>query len=170
MARISKIIALVALITLPLSVSFTLTALGEESVKDRGRTVWFAAGFESATVPDVEGHTIYFIKGKGISFSEKWGPALTTVSGISDVVKGAGTVQGYVHSTYPDGSTTTLKYKGEQMAVGPGITGGVGGEVTYTYVKGTGKFAGIKGGGTSKFSILGPGQWYDEFESQYTLP
>ena len=165
-----RIIALSALILLAFSVSVTPTALSEEKGKVTGREVWFATDFQSANVPDVEGHTIYLYKFKGIFFSEKWGNGLATMSCTSDLIKGVGPLEGYTQWTYSDGSTTVIKWKGEQKGAGAGVTGGAGGESTWSYVKGTGKFAGIKGGGTSKFWILGPGQVYTDMEGQYTLP
>ena len=166
----SKIIGLIALICLALSVSATPNALSEEKGKWASRVVWFAPGFESASVPDVEGHTIYLIKAKGISFGEKWGPALAIMSGAGDFTKGVGPHEVYAHLTFPDGSTITTKAKGVQTGAGTGITGGGGGEGTWTFVKGTGKFEGIKGGGTYKYSVVGPGQWYVDNEGEYTLP
>ena len=37
-------------------------------------------------------------------------------------------------------------------------------------LKGTGKFEGIKGDGTYKYWVVGPGQWYSDGEGEYTLP
>ena len=166
----SKIIGLIALICLALSVSASPTAVGAEKGKIAGRIVRFAPGFESASVPDVEGHTIYLLKMKGIFFSDKWGTASVILRGTADLIKGAGTLEGYDQYTFPDGSTITSRWKGTQKGAGAGITGGAGGEATWTYVKGTGKFAGIKGEGTSKFWIVAPGQTYTDFEGEYTLP
>jgi len=165
-----KMIGFIALVTLALSVSVSPTAVGAEKGKITGRIVNFAAGFESASVPDVEGHTIYLLKMKVIFFSDKWGTASGILTGTADLIKGAGSLEGYDYYTFPDGSTITSRWKAKQKGAGAGITGGAGGEGTWTYVKGTGKFAGIKGEGTVKFWIVAPGQTYSDFEGEYTLP
>ena len=95
---------------------------------------------------------------------------MLVLSGTGDYTKGIGPAEGYSFYTYPDGSTITTKWKSEAKTVGRGITGGGGGESTWTYIKGTGKFEGIQGGGTSKYWVLGPGQWYSDGEGEYTLP
>jgi len=165
-----RIFAFIALITLAFGLALVGNAMAGERGKVVLRDVYFATGFPSAKVPDTEGHAIYLIEAKGMSFSEKWGPCLLVQSGIGDYTKGLGPAEGYTHRTYPDGSTITTKYKGEAKTVGRGITGGGGGEVTWTFIKGTGKFEGIQGGGTSKYWVLGPGQWYSDSEGEYTLP
>ena len=158
-----KAIGLIALISLALSVSARQTAVCEEKGKVVYRNVWYTTDVQSAEVPDVEGHTVHLAKAKGISFNEKWGHALATLSGTGDTTKGVGSYEGYMHYTFPDGSTITEKYKGETKP-----SGAV--EGTGTYVKGTGKFQGIKGEGTWKVWFLGPGQFYGDLEVEYTLP
>jgi len=165
-----RVMAFIALIAL----AFGIATVGDAQAGERGkvvsRDVLFATGFQSAKVPDVEGHVIYLLDAKGMSFNEKWGPCLLVLSGAGDYTKGLGPAEGYSHYTYPDGSTITTKWKAEAKTVGRGITGGGGGEATWTYIKGTGRFEGIKGGGTSKYWVLGPGQWYTDGEGEYTLP
>jgi hypothetical protein len=91
-------------------------------------------------------------------------------SETGDRTKGLGPSEGYNVTTYPDGSTITAKVKAEATSAGSGKSGSGEGEGTYTWVRGTGKFQGIQGGGTFKFRVLGPGQWYADFEGEYTLP
>jgi hypothetical protein len=125
-----KLAAFVVLITVAYSVVLVGHALAGESGKVLGREVYFATGFPSAKVPDTEGHAIYLIEAKGMSFSEKWGPCLLVLSGAADYTKGLGPTEGYTYLTYPDGSTITSKWKGEAKAVGRGTTGSGGGEGT----------------------------------------
>ena len=165
-----KIIALTALITLAFAVSVSPTALGVEKGKVKSRDVYFATNFRSAKVPHEEGHNMFLMEAKGMSFSEKWGAAVGVMTGTGDYTKGAGPCEGYVQWTYPDGSTLTIKYKAQQKGAGAGITGGAGGDGTFTYINGTGKFEGIKGGGTVEYSVLAPGQWYADGIGDYILP
>ena len=168
--RVRAFIAFVAFIALAVGVTALGDALAGEHGRVASRDVFFATGFPSAKVPDTEGHAIYLLEAKGMSFSEKWGPCLLVQAGTGDYTKGLGPCEGYTHYIYPDGSTRTIKWKGEARAVGPGITGGGVGAGTWTYIKGTGKFEGIQGGGTFEYRVLGPGQWYSDGEGDYTLP
>jgi len=167
--RAIRVMAFVALIVL-LGPAIVRDAVAGERGKVVFRDVFFATGFPSAKVPDVEGHAIYLIEAKGMSFNEKWGPCLFVQSVMGDYTKGLGPYEGYIHYTYPDDSTITTKVKGESKTVGRGITGGGSGGGTWTYIKGTGKFEGIQGGGTGQYWVLGPGQWYSDSEGEYTLP
>jgi hypothetical protein len=56
------------------------------------------------------------------------------------------------------------------MGAGRSISGSSSTEETWTYTKGTGKFEGFQGAGTFKAYILGPGQWYSDWEGECTLP
>jgi len=87
---------------------------------------------------------------------------LATLSGTSDVANGVGTSEVYIEYTFPDGSTIVAKQDGELK--------GAGGRGTWRFLKGTGKFEGITGGGTFTSAIVGPGQFYCEPEGDYSLP
>jgi hypothetical protein len=166
----SKIVGMMALIAFTMGIILVGDALAGERGKVVARDVFFATGFPSAKVPDQEGHAIYLLEAKGMSFNEKWGPCLLVQSGVGDYTKGVGPYEGYIHYTYPDGATITIKFKGEAKRVGKGMTGSGEGGGTWTYIKGTGRFEGIQGGGTSRYWALGPGQWYSDGEGEYTLP
>ncbi|MGA2468978.1 MAG: hypothetical protein ABSH06_32165 [Thermodesulfobacteriota bacterium] len=166
----SKIVGMMALIAFAMGIFSVGDALAGERGKVAAREVLYATTVQTLKVPDVEGHTIHLIEAKGIGFSEKWGAYLIYLTYTLDVIKGEGTHQGYNHMTYPDGSTFTVKYEGKNMRGGRGLTGTAGGEGTWTLIKGTGKFEGIQGEGTYKSYSLGPGQWYNDTEGEYTLP
>ena len=159
----SKLITFIALITLAFAGALVADALAGEKGNVVVRDVFFSAGYTSAKVPDLEGHVMNLIEAKGMSFSEKWGSCLLTMSATQDYTKGVGPYQGYIHYTYPDASTITIKITGE----GKGSSRGEG---TWTYLKGSGRFEGIEGGGTREYTVLGPGQWYADAEGEYTLP
>jgi hypothetical protein len=161
------VITLSLALLLLLAVPFVQAA---ERGKWTGRGVMYATSYQSIPVGDVEGHIIFLLEAKGIGFGEPWGPCLIKDSETGDRTKGAGSTEGYAIWTYPDGSTITTKGKGVSRSTGPGKTGAGGGEGTWTFVSGTGKFQGIQGGGTSKFWHAGPGQAYADIEGEYTLP
>ena len=139
------------------------TVLSGEKGKVVSRNVWCVTDWQMGDVPDVEGHNVSFSKAKGISFNEKWGNALGTLNGIAIAIKGVWSYEGYMQYTFSDGSTITERYKGGDTS--PGV-----GEGTGSYVKGTGKFKGIKGDTKWKVWTLGPGQFYADLEVEYTLP
>ena len=166
-----KLIAFIALITLAFGFALVGEALAGESGKVLVRDVFFAQGYLASTkVADAEGHAMNLLEAKGMSFSDKWGPCLLVLSVVQDYTKGVGPYDGYIHYTYSDSSTITIRIKGEGKAAGPGATGSASGEGTWTYLKGTGKFEGIQGGGTREYWVLGPGQWYADATGEYKLP
>jgi hypothetical protein len=130
----------------------------------------YATNVQIIPVGDVEGHVIFLVEAKGITIGEPWGAALVKESYTGDRTKGLGSTEGYTIQTYPDGSTITIKFKSESTSTGPAKTGAGEGQATWTFVSGTGKFQDIQGGGTSKFWILGPVQWHEDGEGEYTLP
>ena len=162
-----KLFAFIALITLVFGIAVVGDALAGEKGKVVVRDVFFSQGYLASTkVADVDGHAMNLLEAKGMSFSEKWGPCLLVLRVVQDYTKGVGPYEGYIHYTYSDGSTITIKIKGEGKAAGPGAKG----EGTWTYLKGTGEFEGIQGGGTREYWVLGPGQWYADAKGEYTLP
>jgi hypothetical protein len=152
--------------------------VGDAAAGERGkiivREVDYSTAVHTLKVPDVEGHTIFLSEAKGIGFSEKWGAYLGYKTYTLDLIKGEGTQAGYGHYTFPDGSTYDTKFegknKGSALKFSAGIVGSAAAEGTWTYIKGTGKFEGIQGGGTWKSYGMAPDQWYCDVEGEYTLP
>jgi len=165
-----KIVGMMVLIAFAMGIVLVGDAVAAEKGKEAFREVFYMTTIHTLKVPDVEGHAIHLLESKGISFSEKWGTALNHQIFTLDLIKGIGTLQGYTYTTYPDGSTSTTKFEAKSTASGATATGVAISEGTYTYVKGTGKFGGIQGGGTFKSYTLGPGQWYADIQGEYTLP
>jgi len=157
-----KLIAVIALITL----AFAVTLIGDALAGERGklvrRNVYHVTTFQTVKVGDVEGHTMWLIEQKGITFDQKWGAGLLTLTGSGEDINGEWTGGGFDQYTFPDGSTYTDKWEGKG--------GASGGEGTWTCIKGTGKLAGMQGHGTWKNHYPGPGQSYADGEGEYTLP
>ena len=128
---------------------------------------------EMVKVSDIEGVVIGLIDRKGLSMFENGDIATTTCRGTFDSKKG---FQGYSALTFEDGSTIVVAWKGPTSRVPPG--GKFGGfTATFEYIKGTGRFKGIKGSGT--FTEKKPnwdkdfkakGFTYYEWTGTYTLP
>jgi hypothetical protein len=166
-----KILGIVVLIVFAMGIVLVGDAVAAERGKVTYRQVNYVTTIHTLKVPDVEGHANTLFEAKGIAFYEKWGAALTSMIVTFDLIKGAGTFQGYTLTTFPDGSSTTGKFEGKTTAAGVGLlTGIASSEGTWTYTKGTGKFEGIQGRGTFKSYTLGPGQFYSDNQGEYTLP
>ncbi len=158
----SKIVGIMALMVFAMGIFLAGDALAGEKGKVKNREIWFMPTIHTLKVPDMEGHTIHLWEAKGIIFTENWGVCHGYVPAMSDfnTPKGEMMSQGYVQYTYPDGSTTVQKWESK-----PGNPLG-----TWSYLKGTGKFEGIQGGGTFTFAMVAPDRWYTDIEGEYTLP
>lgn len=102
---------------------------------------------EMAPVPDVEKHAVGLFEKKGVAIYENGETAAYDTRGTFDYVKGQGQFIGYCQMSFADGSTCITKYQGTSTIVeGKKLLKGEG-----KYIKGTGRFEGIKG----KFSLAG---------------
>jgi len=91
------------------------------------------------------------------------------VVAISDYVAGSGPHRGYFAVSHPNGDKTFTSYEGATTATPqPSGPPKVTFEGKWQMMGGTGKFAGITGGGTYKGSLTSTGPTY-ELEGQYTL-
>jgi hypothetical protein len=165
-----KIVGMMALIVFATGIVLMGDAVAAEKGKVAERDVFYTTTFHILKVPDVEGHTNFLLEAKGIISNEKWGAAIAYQVYTMDLIKGAGTFQGYTHTTFPDGSTISGKFEGKTTGGGAYTTGTVSSEGTWAYTKGTGKFQGIQGKGTFKSYVLGQSQYYSDNEGEYTLP
>ena len=158
---------LFAALTVALSV-FGITMLdcavaGEKS-KWHGTSV--ATKWHQLEVGDEEGHVIAIYEAKQVYFNENTGEKMVSITNNTmdfNLKTGQGTVKGYGMSTFPNGDKTFRMHEGKP--VGKGHWKG-----THSYIKGTGKYEGIKGGGTWDSYSLAEGVSYIEVESEIELP
>jgi hypothetical protein len=119
-------------------------------------------------VPDVEGHAVgYGVRGSFVVL-ENGEVAYSEAVILRDWKKTAGTISQYSTIKFQDGSTIITKSQG---TTGVGTSG-----LTMEIIKGTGRFEGIKGTGTSKAKYFpqekgeaAPKGW-GETTLTYTLP
>ena len=112
------------------------------------RTTW-----HSIEVGDEGGHTIAVFENKNVYVNDQTGERSTGVSsGLLDMnfKTGEGTINGYVVRTYSNGDTVISKTDGKPA--GKGRSRG-----TFTVIRGTGRFEGMKGHGTWSSTSLAPG-------------
>jgi hypothetical protein len=104
---------------------------------------------EWIAVPDVEKHVVILYERRGVVIYENGETAAYHTRGTSDTIKGQGSFHGYSDILFKDGSTTMFEYTGT-LTLAPGeklrTMKGEG-----KYIKGTGRFEGIKG----KSSFIG---------------
>jgi hypothetical protein len=153
-----------------LTVFAAVSLAGAETIK--GRQVQFISKAEVLQIGDVPDHIIGIYDQTGLASFETGEVASMTIKGTLDYIKGTGPIQGYMVYTFEDGSTMTAKYQGTTR---PDPSGkGARWETTWTYIQGSGRWAGIQGGGTStgrRFAPFGGGaQAYSDVIGTYTLP
>jgi len=152
----------IAFILIPLIIfiaSIDITFAGE---RVKGYATSVTTKWIQMDISDVDGHVIAIYEAKQVWFDSKTGEESTAVSnGILDTnfQTGVGSVTGYAVRTFKDGEKIYSKYEGKP--VGEGQTEG-----TFIYTGGTGKFKGLKGGGTWKNRTLASGITYSESEGE----
>jgi hypothetical protein len=129
-----------------------------------GQTFHHKLKFEPVEVGDVEGHIVAVYEQEGIVTFSDGQVAEFKNSGTLDYVNWEGVHRGYLTITFKDGSTTTNRYEGATKKMPEGRVG----TGTYTYVGGTGKFAGIKGEGSYRGTHHGKMSIYN-WEEKITL-
>ena len=160
-----------AILAVSILAAFTIAVqAGAETMK--WRAVQFYTKGEVLQVGDVPDHIIGIYDQTGLASFETGEVASLALKGTLDYTKGSGPIEGYAVYTFEDGSTMTIKY---QATTRPDLSGkGSRWEGTWTYIQGTGRFAGIQGDGTMtgrRFAPFGAGaQAYTDFTGKYTLP
>lgn len=143
---------------------------GAETMKCR--QVQFITKAEVIPVADVPDHNIGVYDQTGLASFDTGEVASLTLKGTFDYTKGSGTIQGYTVYTFEDGSTFSLKWGGTTRPDPEGK--GSRWEGTFTCIQGTGRWAGIQGGGTfigRRLALFGAGaQAYSDLTGTYTLP
>jgi hypothetical protein len=124
-------------------------------------------------VPDVENHFIGEMERRGVAFFENGETATYHMVCTWETIGGqGGSYRGYSTLSFVDGSTSMIRFEGTQTA--EKLWSGKG---TGEYIKGTGRFEGIKGNVSFTNKLLTPytkdgtkGDLIIEATSTYTLP
>ncbi len=149
-----------------------VTQAETETLKFKAYT--YAVKAERAPVGDVDGHTVGFSIRKAFIVFENGEVATQTSVGTSDAIKGSGSSVQYQTLVFSDGSTIIIKTENIVAGTAPGAP--TSAKLTREIIKGTGRFAGIKGSGTStvKYFPLEEGEvgpkGVGEGSITYTLP
>ena len=147
-----------------IAASLLLSATQARAQTVKFRSVFHSIKVEEIEVGDVPGHVVGVIEDIGLTFYENGKIATMSSVFTFDNTYGIGTAQGYSIYTFEDGSTQVHKW--QESWTEKGLCKG-----TFTYLRGSGRFEGIKGSGsfTGKFfESIATG--YDDFTGTYTLP
>ncbi len=158
------------LITLAAIFAFGVTtSLAQEKVKTKRKDYGVIVKYETFKVDDFEGHAVNMYESRGVGVAST-GESSWISKGQSDLTKGNGTHQGYYKSTDKDGDAFFSKWQGKvsttQSPEGKPIMKWEG---TYSYVKGTGKWENIQGGGTYKGGFVARGIYVNYVEGEYII-
>jgi len=161
-----KILALIALFTFALGLVLVGEALAGEKIK--GRNVWYRVKAESVNVPGEEGRVFFMAEDKGIMTVFQGsklldGMALFHVCVLDMNTKtGTGSGHGVVECTDRDGDKIYTTFEGKGVK---GVWSG-----PWVFVRGTGKFEGLKGKATWSTIRVAPNQSYVDWEGELEWP
>jgi len=138
-----KRIIMVSILAFVVSVTFGVLITDAVAKTVKCKITTYIVRAELIPVPDTEKHAVGIFERRGVAIYENGETAAYHSRGTFDFAKGSGPFQGYTNLKYKDGSTTMVKFQGK-MTINPSsksrtLTGK--GE----YIKGTGRFEGIKG-------------------------
>lgn len=157
---------LLIILTLIIALGVTTTS-AQDKVKVKFTKYMVMTKYEAKEVPDTEGHILMQYEGKDISSD---GKLICYKIGQADYIKGAGPVKGYNECVNREGDTIFDKFEGmsitKKSPEGKDIITFKG---TYTYIKGTGKYEGIQGGGTFHGMMIGKEVLSSDMEGEYII-
>jgi len=161
----SKIIAVTTLVLFVCGMLMIDCAVAGEKMSWHGTS--FNTDWKQIEVGDEEGHVLVVYSSKQLYINDKTGEkSVSTVVNNMDInmKTGLGTVSGYGSSVDKDGDKIIRTHEGKP--VGKDHWKG-----TFNYIKGTGKYEGIKGSGIWNSYSMGQGEpSYMEVEGDIEMP
>ncbi len=151
----------------------SITQAGAQTYTMKCRETGYQPKVHVIEVGDVPGHTLGVGEQAGVLSCDDGSVATISDKFMGELTKGSGKAQSYWLATFEDGSTYWTKWQNTVTADPGGKTSSW--EVTFEYIKGTGRFEGIKGSGTATGKRLTPqpgagAQYYVDIIGTYTLP
>lgn len=169
-----KKLLVIALGAVVLAACLGITVAGAAAVTMKSTVTSYIVKTEVVPVSDVPGHICGLYERRGVVIFENGEEAAYWNCGTFDLIKYSGPYQGYCILTYKDGSTVIIRNKG-MLTIPKGGKLPVS-EGTGTYIKGTGRFEGIKGTLTFKGYYITPyskdtkGDMINFTTATYTMP
>ncbi|MGD0627413.1 MAG: hypothetical protein ABSB32_22265, partial [Thermodesulfobacteriota bacterium] len=139
--------------------------------KFKARTVTYIVKIQAIDIPDEKGHVLYVFENKGIVTVFQGLQAKKYMDGIVNTSWGVAdsnpkteqwSGRGYAERIDRDGDKIYMTWEGQ--------SGKEGVQGTLIFVKGTGKFEGIKGKATWLGVSVAPNQGYNDFEGEVDWP
>jgi hypothetical protein len=160
-----KIFSVISVLLFVFGIAVIDCAMAGEKIKAHGAS--FMTDWKQIEVGDEDGHVIAVFKSKLLLIDDKTGekaPSTAVHSLDMNLKTGMGTMTGCGWTPDKDGDKIIRTFEGKPA--GKGHWRG-----TWTYVKGTGKYEGIKGTGTWDSYSMGKGQpSYMEVEGEVEMP
>ena len=135
-----KMMRVIQTLVLAITIGFFPTTTHAEDVE--WQVTSYITKIEFIPVPDVEGHAVGIFERRGTAIYKNGETAAYHTRGTWDFIKSNGLFNGYTTMTFEDGSMVMAKYKGD-MTTEPEKLPTFSGKGEY--IKGTGKYEGIKG-------------------------
>ncbi len=173
MATKKSIWILVGMIVIVAWILGSVTQAGAQTYTLKCRNTGHFPKLHIIEVGDIPGHVVFVGESAGVQSCDDGSVSITSGKFTGDVTKGIGKSHTYGVATFEDGSTIWDK---EEVTITVNPDGKTGRwDVTFEYIKGTGRFEGIQGSGTyvgKRFApVPGVGaQFYIESTGTYTLP
>jgi len=168
-----KKLFLLSILTIVLAITIGFFPKDASAEDVEYQVINYLVGVNFIPVPDVEKHAIGTYERRGVAIFKNGETAAFHTRGLWDFVNHNGVFNGYQTLTFPDGSTNMIKYSGNMTTEGEDLpTLKAKGE----YVKGTGKYEGIKGNVTIEGKYITPynketkGDAVFNQKASYTLP
>ena len=134
---------MISILTLVMFVAFGLVGTQAKAETVKFTITHYITKIEAIPVPDVEGHVLILVERRGVAVFEDGSVGAYHALMTGDLTKYHGPVQGYSELTYPDGSKSMSKWQltieipaGKKLPTFKGKG---------DFIKGTGRFEGIKG-------------------------
>ena len=146
-----------------------------KTVKVKYKIAGYLTKVEWIAVPDVERHVVILYERRGVAIYENGETAAYHSRGTSDSIKGESSFHGYSDYLFKDGSTIITEYTGTMWFPPGEKLRTLKGEAKY--IKGTGRFEGIKGEASFTGKYVAPytkdktkGENVVDVTGKYTLP
>ena len=168
--QIFKSKLLLILTTLAFILAFSVTtSTAQEKVKINAKATGVFTEYEQMKPDDTEGHTLTSYEAKGAGMGSSGGHTFIS-HGMSDLVKVNGTHHGYYKATDKDGHVWFAKWQGKvTTTMSPEGRPNVQFAGTWSFIKGTGKWENVQGGGTYKGMFIGDGIFSNVTEGEYFI-
>jgi hypothetical protein len=151
----------------------SMSASAEQTVREKGRVVYHIVKVELMEVGDVPGHFLGVAAQRGLVTTDTGEVGTWSTKVVLDLTNGSGPHYAYTVTTFEDQSTKITQAEGVTTSQPDGTSTFEG---TFTYIGGTGRFAGIKGKGSyagKRMATLTPGvpvDLFQDYAATYTLP